>query len=758
MLLARGDDTAPRTDGDPPVAEQAAGIDNGRSLLSEPGDRWTVTADDLLAGGMLSQVRYDGDSIVSVFTVGDVVVVDATTDDESVLAGLDSATGTTLWTIPGEAYSSSCFPVFADTRLLCNDVEAGTWSVYDADTGEVLKTQQSGYVMAVASSRSTAYLVHSLDDADGDDFNYDLGVEAIDAASFGTQWSQVLPDEVDTTDDPNAYDGGVLLDLEGSQLLVDYGPQGWGLDPRNGTITDTVQDYGGIDRGGYRVESTYDDVTEESGTAVTDTFGNTILSVSGDVWRAPDYRSVVDGRVGAGDTLYDLASGAPLWSRDDLYVEDENGFSNTWRWSSDPDIVLADDAYDEFSGSSGGDTLLDAATGDTLFYSDTQLYSDNSVITEDAVAVGDEFGQLQVLSRETGESAWDEDLSDLTLTEEGDAYWSGMVSTDSALVVMGADAIVGFTDFGPAPDDLAGSSEDSGSDDDDSDGDDSDGDDGGTSYATDCGSEPTFTPAESEAAYGGVTITFTVSAVCPGGQWLSSSAQTISMTADTDLGAQLYASGLFDFSDSPVWVPDDSEEPVTVPLTFPADGTYATPEEINDAIASQVIHVDCIHDPDAYAGPVPSDPADGADPSTPVPADYSGQDAATAEESALAALQRIAAQDDAYLATTFEGLWVPQLSSKVQGTTDDGIVYSYTDILAEHLRLRLRYPDVRLAQSSAWKSFLVPGYWVTLVGLTSTRPGPALTFCADSGFTIDHCYAKRVLRDGPADGSTKHRD
>ena len=247
---------------------------------------------------------------------------------------------------------------------------------------------------------------------------------------------------------------------------------------------------------------------------------------------------MVDGRVGVGPTLYELALGAALWSRDDLYVEDEDGFANTWRWSSDPDIVLADDPYDEFSESSGGDTLLDAATGDTLFYSDTQLYSQNSLITDDAVAVGDRFGELQVLSRETGEPAWDEDLSGLTLTEASDAYWSGIVSTDSALVVMGTDEIVGFTDFGPAPDDLAGASEDGGSDDSDSDDEDS-----GTSYATDCGSEPTLSPVKSAAAYGGITITFTVSAVCPGGQWLSSSAQTISMTADTDLGAQLLLRG-----------------------------------------------------------------------------------------------------------------------------------------------------------------------------------------------------------------------
>ena len=225
VLLTRGDDAAPPRDDSRPVAEQAAGIGNGRSLLSEPGDRWTVAADDLLAGGTVSQVRYDGEAGVSVFAVGDVVVVDATTDDESVLAGLDSATGKTLWTIPGDPYSSSCYPAFAETRLLCNDVEAGAWSVYDAETGQVLKTQQSGYVTAMASSRSTAYLVHSLDDGEGDDFDYDLGVEAIDAATFDTRWSQVLSDEVDTTDDPNAYDGGALVDLDGSQLLVDFDPR-----------------------------------------------------------------------------------------------------------------------------------------------------------------------------------------------------------------------------------------------------------------------------------------------------------------------------------------------------------------------------------------------------------------------------------------------------------------------------------------------------------------------------------------------------
>ncbi len=752
VVLTRGDESgAGRPTGSRPVTEQAAALGNGRSLLSEPGDRWTVAAGDLLPGAAMSQVRYDGESSVQVVAVGDVVVVDATTEEASVLAGLDSATGETLWTQPGEAYSSSCYPVFAATRLLCNDVEAGTWSVLDPETGEVLASEQSGYVAAVASSRSTAYLIHSA--ADGDD--YDLDVEAVDAGDLTSRWSQTLRDEVDTTEDPNAYDGGVLADLDGAELFVDYGPQSWALDVRDGAITDSAEDYDSIERGGYRIESTYDDVSESSGTDVTDAFGNTILSVEGDAWRAPGYRGVVDGRVGAGDTLYDLASGSPLWSREDLYVVDDSGYGNSFRWSSDEDVVMADDAYDEVDDTAG-ETLLDAGTGETLFHSDTQLYSENSVVSEDAVVVGDRYGQLRVLSRQDGRDAWEADLGEATLTGDGDAYWSGIVETDSALVVMGDDEVIGFTDFGPAPEDLAapddatagGSTEG---------GDEGNGEDGGTSYATDCGSEPVFTPVEAQAAYGGVTTTYTVTAVCPGGQWLSSSAQQVTMTAETAFGTQTYAVGLFDFSDHPVWVPDQSNGSVDLPLTYSSDGTYATPEEINDAISSQVIHVDCTHDPDAYAGPVPSDPADGADASTPVPADYSGQDVASAEESALAALQRLAAQDDPYLASTFEGLWVPQLSSKVQGTQDDGIVYSYQDILAEHLRLRLRYPDVRLAQSTDWKSFLVPGYWVTLVGLTSAEPPLALSFCADSGFDVDHCYAKRLLREGPAEGSTKHR-
>lgn len=738
MVLTRGDDDGPRSgDRNRPVAEQAVGIDNGTSLLGEPGNQWTVDANDLVAGGTVTPLNYSQASDTSLIAFGDVAVVSVENLEEQVLVGLDSATGETLWTVPGDRDATpNCWAVLDETRLLCFDYATGDgeYSLLDPETGEVLQTQPLGGLSGIASSRDTLYLVH-----DAGESTLALVVDAVMGATGRAVWKRPLPGGIpERASDP-------LVTLDGSRLLVDFGSQGWGIDTRTGALVDVVEEYPGLDRGGYRVESTYQEEGDPLSIEVTDEFGNLILSAPGDAWTDPVYESVVDGRIGIGDTLYDLATGDPLWSREDLYVTDEDGYANPWRWADDPSAILIDDPYvDDYQ--TVGDTVVDATSGEPMLYSESALYSTNSTFTDDAVAAGQDDGRLQVFSRSTGEIAWERDLADVVFNDDLE-WWSGVVSTDSSLVVAGYDQVTGFSDFGDVP----GTGTDA-----DADGSD-DGSDGGTSYATDCGSEPTFTPVESEASYGGVTTTFTVTAVCPGGQWLSSSTQLITMTADTDSGSQLFASGVFDFSDRPVWVPDESGEPIELPLTFPGTGTYATPDEINDGIASQVIHVDCTHEPDSYAGPVPSDPADGADPSTPVPAYDSGQDVTSAEDSALAALERLAAQDDPYLASTFEGLWVPQLSSKVSGTQDDGIIYTYEDILAEHLRLRLRYPDVRLAQSSDWKSFLVPGYWVTLVGLTSARPGPALDFCSESGFTPDHCYAKLLLRDGPSEGTVKSR-
>ena len=714
-----------------PVAALDEGIDNGRSVLSKPGDEWTFFASDIAPGGYLTAMDDDYIGEETTLVAGpDVGAVMVTTLDDAadVLVGVDLADGGVLWQEEFDD-GASCWPVGNRTALLCSTGggEETPWRVLDVATGSEQGTVTlPGYVTATVWAAGTSY-VATLDD------DFTLHLDAVSDGDLQTRWSTELP--LDADPDSYSEDGldATQVRVTGDQVDVSYGPSDWSVTTGAGEIALTDVEGEAVLSDGYRVM--LDANSAVLTTQVADAEGNTILNVPGTTWGYfEDNAQVQDGTVGVADTLWDLASGTARWSRADLVTNAEDEFSS-WTWSTDHSVVIVPDSSDASTGA----TVLDGADGSEVGWVEGQADPDDFASTNDAFVIGDFYGTLSAASRATGETMWSRDVLDVVNTDEDSGFGLLQVAmAETSIVAAGEYGLMGFTDFSADPERAS--------------------DDGGTTYATDCGSEPVFTPIESEAAYGGVTTTFTVTAVCPGGQWLSSSAQTITMTADTDAGTQVYASGIFDFSDQPLWVPDESEDPITLPLTFPIEGTYATPEEVNTGVESQLLHVDCTHDPDAYSGPVPLDPADSADPSTALTATSSAQDATASEESALAALQRLAAQDDPYLATTFEGFWVPQLSSKVQGTQDDGIVYTYEDILAEHLRLRLRYPDVRLAQSSDWKSFLVPGYWVTLVGLTSTYPASALTFCEDSGFTVDHCYAKRLLRDGPAEGSTKHRD
>jgi hypothetical protein len=200
-------------------------------------------------------------------------------------------------------------------------------------------------------------------------------------------------------------------------------------------------------------------------------------------------------------------------------------------------------------------------------------------------------------------------------------------------------------------------------------------------------------------------------------------------------------------------VPGEGEEPLTLQLVHPFEGAFATVAEISEAIESQVVHVDCVQAPGSYAGEVPADPADGADPTVPAPASGPGTDA-EAPESALAALRRIAAADEGRIDDELAGRWLAQLSSKTRGTTDDGIVYDYDDVLALHLRLRARYDDVVLLDTTEWGSFKTRGLWVTLHGQAWGTSREALLWCGSEGWDHGNCYAKRVTRPGPPDGNT----
>jgi hypothetical protein len=76
-------------------------------------------------------------------------------------------------------------------------------------------------------------------------------------------------------------------------------------------------------------------------------------------------------------------------------------------------------------------------------------------------------------------------------------------------------------------------------------------------------------------------------------------------------------------------------------------------------------------------------------------------------------------------------------------------------ILAEHLQLRNRVPDVKLLWSGDWSTYDGPNFWVTVVGLWSYDWHDVIGWCIDQGFDRDNCIAKWVSTTHPVEGSTK---
>jgi serine/threonine protein kinase len=162
----------------------------------------------------------------------------------------------------------------------------------------------------------------------------------------------------------------------------------------------------------------------------------------------------------------------------------------------------------------------------------------------------------------------------------------------------------------------------------------------------------------------------------------------------------------------------------------------------------------------ATAYPSPSNPApestteEAQAPSTPTSTETTAPE--NSEAASQQRLQQIAASDRPFVDEVLADRWVPQLSSKRPGVTDDGVVWDNARTLQEHLRLRGRYPGVRLLWSGNWSTFSDSNFWVTIVGITFSDSSGALAWCRGQGFDSDHCAAKVVSSTMPIEGSTAY--
>ncbi len=718
LVLTRGDDTA-AADQDREQRGQRTGdldvlpvaIDNGISLLDEPTSEWTFLAEDYLPGSYVSSmhISFIDTDYPQVYAFGDVVVahlVDTVAGADH-LVGLDAATGDVRWDVD-EGFGDECRPVLDDTRLLCATRRPRQLVLLDPSDGtEVARTSS-------AADLTWADVVSTHDRI----FGFAADGPIAYAADLSPVWQTPVEGWADY-----AVEDGVDLELDTDRLRVSYGEAQWLFDTDTGALVASA----GPERltANLTMDGHVVDVGESGeDVTVSTTDGLVLLAAHGYPWGDRD------GRLGVGAAVFDLATGEEVWRRDDL------GDTGFLEWSEDGRFAVALD--DDVT------TLLDPRTGDTVATFAGQGVTSRSAMTDDAViTTTDEPVQVTVSSLGDGEVAWSRDYSDIAGPDVGYGGEHLTAVADRALAVAGASGVRGYADFPPSE----------GAD-----------DDGDSSYVTACGSPPEFVPVESEAAYGGVTITFEVQATCPGGQWLNLSQLRVPLVVDGDGvsadSGYVYADGYFDFAEAPYWIPDEG---VGLQLTYPYDQLQVPEEEIQGAIdgsSGEVVFVPCEPGPDNVEGQVPSDPSYGADPTRPHPADGAPDSDATDEdrdETALEALRRIAAEDSAGVAALD---WTAQLSSKKPGTYDDGMVYdSYDDILALHLQLRGRYPDSLLLFSTDWPGTYAGrsrGYWVTVSGTSEQTTEPVLAWCRDEGRGPGDCWAVRPSTTGKPEQHVDH--
>lgn len=163
---------------------------------------------------------------------------------------------------------------------------------------------------------------------------------------------------------------------------------------------------------------------------------------------------------------------------------------------------------------------------------------------------------------------------------------------------------------------------------------------------------------------------------------------------------------------------------------FPTNPNHATPEGIVRF---------------AYADLAVTEPASGF-----------GAQSPADNVASLRQLEQIAADDGPFVASQLADRWVPQLSSKVPGTVDDGFIWDDTLTLDEHQRLRDRF-GAKLVWSGDWTSFDVKDAWVTIAPMTFPDADSALEWCHQNGLGIHYCAAKLVSETHPPGGAFAHQ-
>lgn len=277
--------------------------------------------------------------------------------------------------------------------------------------------------------------------------------------------------------------------------------------------------------------------------------------------------------------------------------------------------------------------------------------------------------------------------------------------------------------------------------------------DGLTAFVTKCGKVLDMVPSSAVSQSGALQVELEVQPVCPSGEWLDAKLARISLS---NSDGELLASGNVDAAKDRIFVPGFTDPRSRVVVNFTRGTGWASPDWLNEQIAGGSVSVNC-HVPKRTKGRQLAEGDGDKDVTTtlsaaPLPSGPETRD------TALAALRRQVRLDN-YTVSLLEGSWVPQLSSKKGGTFDalDQHRYSLADIYQQFLDLRLRYPNVRLLNSTDWDSYTLDGYWVVIAGVAYIGPDEPNQWCDERSIPTSQCFAKQLVRDGAPEGTTKHR-
>lgn len=699
-----------------------------------PSPGWTLHAADIAPGAAFvlpDSIAYTYQT-PGVIDLGNLVVTAAVSQnsgDTATLVGIDPAKGAVRWTNSDLGERPVCASKLIDGLLACmGGGSAAMVSFLRPDDGRI------DHQLDVRGDHPSALLVHGSD-------LYTVGYQSMSKGTIDDltkSWSRTYPVDSDSgrcsgSGDSHYFGVDDHAVFYGSDTGVKVADAGDGH-----LFTDTelqgVQLFGSSGFAGRACARGSQDVSVQ---LVGPDGSPRTLDTAGWVaepWLVKDRAKIP---VVAGNDAYDPASGKKVWS-----IPGRSEHSGVDSMKIIGGVLLAH-SWEEQHGN-GPLTGYDVNTGKELWTSSSET-SELPISDGERVMVRDGYtsdtrDKLTAIDVATGRQVW-------TLRADGqvDTVGAGFVATKGDTITFypptGGPSVspaIGATDPAPAKS-------------------------GNGGPITKCGKRPELKPVEYRAENGGLTVKMEFKATCPGGDIISGNHFRIAIRD----GDSLIASGYFDFSTDPIVLGGSDSPPTTVDLTFGDGSVWRLPNTLGDrgsgagVVTSSKSSGNEIVDCEEEGGGVGPSSTD-QQPHAPSGPQLAAGDAPCSDGDALAALRVQVDSDRPYVQSDLADRWAAQLSAKRPGlvaTEVDGRVVTWTpcEILRQHLRMRLQYPEVRLVWSDEWRTFDLEGWWVTIAGLTFGDPDAANGWCDQRSIAVDQCFAKIISNSRDSSGTTKYR-